>query len=322
MIGIIGEALVDFIGLQDQKTDKGEAFISHVGGCGLNAATAAARLGGAVTFFGKISSDMFGGRILEHLIDNTVLFDPSLCGSSLPTLLAFASLDSQGAARYAFYARGTATVSLMSDELLQSLSLNTDIKVLHIGSVSMQLRPICDTTLDIVSFLNPRPVIFLDPNARPSLIDDRKAWVARMEDAALLSSFIKLSVEDLAYMYPELTEPEALARLRSRTQGHIILTRGGQGSSWFTPDGGRYDQASPSVDVVDTIGAGDTFSGALLYFLENGGYFGQAGEAPSLAPLSPDTIRQALGFASAAAAVTCSREGCNPPSLKDVEELL
>lgn len=327
MIGVIGESLIDFIGVPSVPEGKearrqGQVFSSHVGGCGLNAATAAARLGGAVTFFGKMSSDMFGRRILEHLVDNTVLFDPSLCSSTLPTLVGFASLDDRGAAQYAFYARGTATVSLMSDELLESLSQNTDVKVLHIGSVSMQLKPICDTTLDIVSFLNPRPVIFLDPNARPSLIEDKDVWLKRMEDTALLSDFIKLSVEDLEYMYPGLSETEALARLRRTSRAHIILTRGGAGSSWFAPDGQRYDQAALQVKVVDTIGAGDTFSGALLFFLERGGYFGKDGEKPRLAPLDGDVIRSALAFAAKAAAVTCSREGCDPPTLKDVQEAL
>ncbi|AEC02170.1 carbohydrate kinase family protein [Parasphaerochaeta coccoides] len=319
MIGVIGEALIDFIGIPSNEGQRGKAFISHVGGCGLNAATAAARLGCGVTFFGKISSDMFGRRILDHLVENTILFDPSLCSSTLPTLLGFASLDEHGAAQYAFYARGTATVSLMSDELLESLAQNADVKVLHIGSVSMQLKPICDTTLDVVSFLNPRPVIFLDPNARPSLIEDKKAWVKRMEDAARLSDFIKLSEEDLEYMYPGLSEAETLSRLRDTTRAHIILTRGGKGSTWFASDGHRYDQEAPQVKVVDTIGAGDTFSGSLLYFLEKGGYFGKDGEKAHLEPLDGDVIRAALAFAAKAAGITCSREGCDPPTLEDMQ---
>ena len=98
MIGIMGEALIDFIA---KAGGNGVSFDSFVGGCGLNAATAAAQQDASVGFIGKISADMFGSRILEHLVDKRVMFDPQLCNAAEPSLLAFASLDAKGSATYA-----------------------------------------------------------------------------------------------------------------------------------------------------------------------------------------------------------------------------
>ena len=320
MIGVIGEALIDFIG----KGQEGSSvnFASHVGGCALNAATAAARLHCPVGFFGKNSSDMFGMRILEHMVDNTVLFDPSLCASDLPSMIGFLALDDEGKASYAFYSKNTAPTSLDRDELLTALSEHSDLKVLHIGSVSLVVEPGCDAILAAVDMLKPTPVVFLDPNVRPTVIEDFASYRKRLELAIQLADIIKLSDDDLLLLYPELEVDDAAKRLSKDSGSHVILTKGKKGSTWYSPQ--KFTVDSPIIDlpVIDTVGAGDTFSGALLAFLHRGGFFGPDGEEPRLEPLSKATIAQAMRFANAAASINCSRKGCDPPSLEEVEELL
>lgn len=320
MVAVIGEALIDFIG--KGKEESSVNFASYVGGCGLNAATAVARLQTPVGFFGKLSADMFGDRIMEHMVDNYVLFDPMLCGSKHPSMIGFLDLDEQGKASYAFYSDYTAPTTIQRDELLLSLSEHSDIKVLHIGSVSLAVEPGCDAILDAVDMLKPSPVVFLDPNVRPTVIDDFDAYRKRLGLAIRLADIIKLSDDDLLLLYPELAVDEAAKKLCKESGAHVVLTRGKQGSTWFSPQ--KFTVDSPIIDlpVVDTVGAGDTFSGALLSFLGRGGYFGAEGEEPHLLPLSQDVIAQAMRFANVAASINCSRKGCDPPSLEEVEALL
>ncbi|MDT4763302.1 PfkB family carbohydrate kinase [Sphaerochaeta sp. PS] len=320
MIGVIGEALIDFIG--KGKEGSSVTFASYIGGCGLNAATAAARLHAPVGFFGKISADMFGVRMLEHLVDNKVLFDPALCASPLPSMIGFASLDDKGKASYAFYSKNTAATTLDRDMLLTSLSDHSDLKVLHIGSVSLVVEPGCDAILAAVDMLKPAPIIFLDPNVRPTVIEDFAAYRERLQLAIQLSDLIKLSDDDLLLLYPDLGVEEAAKRLSKESGSHIILTRGKEGSTWYSPQ--KFTVDSPIIDlpVVDTVGAGDTFSGALLSYLDRGGFFGPDGQEPHLENLSKETIASAMRFANAAASINCSRKGCDPPTLDEVEALL
>ncbi|WP_320130745.1 carbohydrate kinase [uncultured Sphaerochaeta sp.] len=320
MIGVIGEALIDFIGIS--REERSYNFASFVGGCGLNAATAAARLGSSVSFFGKLSNDMFGVRILDHLVDNKILFDPELCNSFLPSMIGFAQLDDQGKAQYAFYSKNTASVCLTSEELCNSMSNHSNLKVLHIGSVSLAIKPGCDEILDAIDFYTPRPIVFLDPNVRPTVIEDFEAYRARLFKACKLADIIKLSDEDLLLLYPGLAVEEAAKTLCSEVSAHVILTRGKQGSTWFSPK--KFSVNSPIIDlpVVDTVGAGDTFSGAILSFLHENNYFGQDGEDPVLHDLDREIIEKAMRYANAAASINCSRKGCNPPTQEEVEALV
>lgn len=316
MIAVIGESLIDFIGMKGAAG--GELFDSHVGGCGLNAATAIGRLGGSVMFFGGVSSDMFGKRIVHHLVKNQVMFEPDLCNLPFPSILGFASLDEKGSASYAFYCKGSAPMTVTTEQLSMALSINTDIRAVHIGSISLAVRPVCDSIIDAVSFMNPHPVVFFDPNVRPSIIGDFPAYRTKFTQVAKIADIIKLSEEDLAALYGELATDAAVEALRDEVDAHIILTRGAGGASWFLVDGAQVDCPIVPSPVVDTVGAGDTFSGALLHYLQVNDCFGADGTVPRLAALSKETIGDALRFASAAAAITCSRAGCEPPTLEEV----
>ena len=210
---------------------------------------------------------------------------------------------------------------MSKEELLDALSNHSDLKILHIGSVSLAVEPGCDAILEAVDSLKPRPIVFLDPNVRPSVIDDFKSYLQRLQRAVKLADIIKLSDEDLLLLYPNLEVAEAAKQLSNDSHAHIILTKGKQGSTWYSPENFSVDSPIVDLPVIDTVGAGDTFSGALLSFLHDENYLGKDGQEPSLAALSKETIDKAMKFANTAASINCSRKGCNPPTRKEVEQL-
>ncbi|MGE4464669.1 carbohydrate kinase family protein [Sphaerochaeta sp.] len=320
MISIIGEGLIDFIARTSE--DASVVFDSYIGGCGLNTATAAARLGSSVGFMGKLSSDMFGERIIGHLVDNQIMFDPDLCAVALPSLIGFASLDAEGKASYAFYCKGTAPVSYTKQELLDTLVLHSDLRVVHIGSVALSVEPGCDAILDALSDLEIKPVVFLDPNVRPAVIEDLDLHRVRIERALGMADMVKLSDEDLLLLYPGCDAESKAASLAGERGLEVILTLGKKGSIWFTASGKRFAQPIIDLPLVDTVGAGDTFSGALLSYLHEHACFGEDGQLPLFAPLSDEVIRQALRYATGASAINCSRKGCNPPTKAEVLDLI
>ncbi len=319
MIGIMGEALIDFIAKTGGNV---VSFDSFVGGCGLNAATAAAQQDASVGFIGKISSDMFGSRVLEHLVDKRVRFDPLLCNAGEPSLLAFASLDAKGSATYAFFLDGSAPLSVTTDELVTVMGEHTDLRVVHIGSLALTLEPSSSAILAALAEFEPRPVVFLDPNVRPAVIRDAESFRSRMDEAMDIASIMKLSDEDLSYLYPGSDVHARAASLAKEKALHVILTLGRAGAVWYTPHGKAHRQEIIDLPVIDTVGAGDTFSGSILTYLHDRDFFGRDGEEPKMHPLSSSVIEEALLWASAASAINCSRKGCDPPTKEEVASLL
>jgi fructokinase len=320
MIGVIGEALIDFIA----KGTLGPSvpYDSVVGGCALNTAVATSRQDSPVVYIGKISGDIFGQRMLNHLIESKVLFDPSLCAAPQPSLLAMASLDAEGKANYTFYTEGTAVVSMTKAELLSALQEHTNLKVVHIGSLALALEPLSEVIISALQSYEPKPVIFLDPNVRPAVIPDMNVFRSRIEAAMDLSSLVKISDEDLLLLYEGKDAREMAQSLAKEQQAHIILTMGKQGSIWYTPEGESVSMEIIDLPVIDTVGAGDTFSGGLLSYLYERNCFGKDGDIPKLEKLSLDMIKDALLWATASSAITCSRRGCDPPRTEEIRSLL
>ena len=276
----------------------------------------------AVGFFCKISSDLFGKRHLEHLVGNKVMYDPMLCNAPEPSLLAFASLDAAGKASYAFYWKNSAPVSMSVEELLQTMKEHTDLKVVHIGSLALTLDPIGEVILEALERYEPKPIVFLDPNVRPSVIDDWDRYRIHIEKAVDLASIVKLSDEDLESIYPDADVHAKAAELARTKKKHIILTLGREGAVWYGPDGKEAFHPIIDLPLADTVGAGDTFSGTILSFLHDRGYFGRDGEKPQLLEIPIEVREEALKWASAASAINCSRPGCDPPSRKELVALL
>ncbi len=296
MIASVGESLIDFI--------NGENF---TGGCAFNAAIAASRLGGAVTFFGKVSSDELGHMILEKMIDNGVLFDPQLCNSDKPTLVGRIKTDEKGIATYSFDYKGTATCDISTAELSRSFDNEGDIDIVLFGSISLIMEPGCNAIWPAIKSIKTKPALVLDPNVRPSLIKDGASYRKWILSLASECDIVKVSEEDMDYLFPDIERSEAERRFVSVCKSNLVVTRGAEGSTWFTK-AQRYDCPPVKVDkVADTVGCGDTFAAALLVFIEENDL------SKKLGSLDGDNIGKALAFASKASAMNCLKDGCNPP---------
>jgi fructokinase len=309
MIAILGEALIDLIG--GTGTDGQACFYHYAGGCALNAATAAARLDSDVLYIGKLSSDMFGKQMQSYFDSNRVKTIPEFRDVPLNSMIGFAKIDESGAASYVFYSEGTTVTGLKQHEIGEALDTHPEITYLHVGSVSIALEESGRSILGALKSKENLPFIFFDPNVRPTVIEDFASYRKRVLEIVSLSSLVKLSHEDLELIYPDLSTGEGIERILTLGAKHVILTKGKDGLQWCSSNG--LDVAVPAVDnkIVDTVGAGDTVSGAILTYLEEQG-IGRDDE------VTVAQARDALEFAALAAAVTTSRKGANPPLRSEV----
>ena len=310
MIAILGEALFDMIGGVGNNGQP--CFYHYIGGSALNTATAAARLDADVLFIGKISADMFGKQMQAHFAENNVQIIPKLCDVPENSMLGFLKLDARGSASYVFYTEGTAVTGLRAEEILSALQSYNQIQYLHVGSVAVALETSGKEILKALKKIPSHgPSLFFDPNVRPSVIDDFDLYQKRVLEIVKLSFIVKLSDEDLTSLYPQSSIAEALEALLELGAEHVVLTKGKDGLNWRSKTG--LDVHVPAVDnpIVDTVGAGDTVSGALLTYLAEHAI--KRGD-----PISKEQVEEALVFAAAAAAITTSRKGANPPKRAEV----
>jgi fructokinase len=301
MILCCGEGLIDF--LPRTGADGKVLFEPCAGGSIYNVAVALGRLGVAAGYFGGLSTDLFGGMLREGLRLSGVDFSMAPV-SDRPSTLAFVKLEN-GNARYAFFDEGSAGRMLTAADLPR---LPASIKALHFGSFSLASEPCGSTYEALMTRESGRGVIALDPNIRPTLIGDRQAYVARLGRSVAMADIVKLSEDDLAWLAPGTSFEALAADWLARGAKLIVLTRGASGASAISANASASVQAKP-ITVADTVGAGDSFSAALLAWLDEAGQLAK----DKIAALTKDQLVAALDFASRAAAVAVSRPGADPP---------
>jgi fructokinase len=304
VIGVIGEALID---LKVDQEDAGHP-VAHPGGSPMNVAVTLGRLGAEAAFFGRLSGDAFGKLLRTHLAESEVRLQ-WIVDAAEPTSLAIVSVDTGGSARYAFHVDGTADWQWAAEELPQHPGLDA----VHAGSIALAVDPGGPVIEQWLAALSARTTISLDPNVRPALLGDREDYRARLERWLGFAAIVKVSDEDLAWIWPG-TDPAELAEAWiAAGRKLVVVTRGGEGSlAWA--GGEAFAVPAAPVDMVDTVGAGDSFSGALLDWLDRNGRLRPDG----LARLTASEAREAVAFAAKVAAVTCSRAGANPPWRKEL----
>jgi len=270
-----------------------------VGGGPANTAKALARLGHDVHFIDGISSDAYGQAARAELLRDGVNLDLALT-SDKPTCTATVSLDAKGVATYEFLIDGTATFDFHSSWLPDPYRFQP--QVLHIGTLVTVIEPgasaLYDWAMQVAEFA---PIVF-DPNIRPSVQPDRDLYEAAVEKWAALSAVIKVSDDDLAWLFPNQSIDDVANRWINDGVFLVVVTRGANGIVGYTEDG-RVEVPGVKVDVVDTVGAGDTVGAIVVEaMIEHG-----------LIELRGDTLQEVLSRASQAAAITCSRQGAQPP---------
>lgn len=295
MILCCGEALIDML---PRETTSGEpAFSPYAGGAVLNTAVALGRLGAPVGLFSGISRDMFGEVLIGHLEGAGVSTAP-LARSDRPTTLAFVTLT-DGHAKYAFYDEGTAGRMLSPDDLPEVTA-----GALFFGGISLVVEP-CARAYEALALREAgERVIMMDPNIRPGFITDEDVYRKRLDRMLAVADVVKTSDEDLEWMTGG-TDPAPLLDKGARI---VLLTRGADGIDVHGV-AGQFSVPASRAEVVDTVGAGDTFSAGVLKGLHDAG----ALTKDALADLSADDLRSAVELGAKAAAITVSRAGANPP---------
>lgn len=308
-IALTGEALIDFTAGEGGSL----AFLGHEGGSPLNTAVACARLGQPTGFLTQLSTDLFGERLMAFLERNGV--DTRLIlRSNAPSTLAFVERTPQ-TNRYAFYTRGSADATWAPEPLPQ---LPAECRFLHFGSISLLQEPASSRITDLVAAQTGRCVIVFDPNVRPSLIPDMAAYRARVTGWFAMADLVKLSDEDAQLLAPGRPIDALAAECLTAGARAVVVTRGGAGATLWRTGSAPLTVAAPRVEVVDTIGAGDTFTAGLSVALLAHGV-----EHPAqLVELGDDHWRAVMRFAATAAALNCTREGADPPTLEAVRTAL
>ncbi|MEU7643857.1 carbohydrate kinase family protein [Streptomyces huasconensis] len=300
MIVVAGEALIDLVP-QEVAGDAaaGLPVLSpRLGGGPYNTAVALGRLGSPVAFCSRVSRDAFGEALLDGLRASDVDISYVERGPE-PTTLAVASIGADGSAGYSFYVEGTADRLFSAPEHLPE-----GVRAMSFGTCSLVLEPGASAYEELLRRAAARGVFTaLDPNVRAMLIPDADAYRARFKSWLPSVSLLKLSREDADWLGG--TPREWLAAGPSA----VVVTHGGDGLTLYTGDGTELRVPGEPVDVVDTIGAGDTVNAALLHGLAAR----DALSAEALAALDEDGWTAVLRFAARAAAITCSRAGAEPP---------
>ena len=301
-IVVAGEALSDRVIRADGSV------IETPGGGPYNSARAIARVGVPVRYVGRLSSDASGQRLRDGLaadgVDLTHVVD-----TDDPTTTAVATLDGAGTARYDFQLDGTSAPGLTLDAVLATGLRPETIDVLQVGTLGLVMEPSGTTMEALVRAVPASTLVMLDPNARPSATEDPAAYRARIARLADRADVIKVSTDDLRFLDVAGDETAALGRLV--TGGAIVLVTDGGGSVEIVTAAERRTMPVPSVEVVDTVGAGDAFGGGFLAAWVQAGH-----DRADLAIL--DEVEAAVRFAITVAAITCTRPGAQPPTRAEV----
>ena len=305
-----GDALIDFMPVK--AADGRDAFMPVVGGSCLNVAVAMARLDAPAGLAGGISTDLFGTMIAEHALRSNVDLRYAI-RSSDETTLAFVRLLA-GEPHYVFYDEATAARRWTYRPRSIPFAI---VDAIHVGSTTLISHAGSTETLAMLAEAHGSATISFDPNCRPTLVRDKADYIRRMEDFLARADIIRMSDADFEFLFRSADYAAKAATLIESGATLVIVTRGERGVLAWHRHAGYIEVTAPHVDVVDTIGAGDTFQGALLVALREM----QAIATEDLVALDIVKLHKALTFAATCAAVTCSRAGADPPRRSDLRLL-
>ncbi len=303
MILISGEALIDLI----PDPDKDFRYDAVLGGSPFNVAIGLGRLGASVAFVSRISNDANGELLAAALVGSNVKLDFVARDAKLSPLAFVMRGTAQTGSRYSFYLDATA----YDGPWPFPKTWPNEARHLHVGSFAAVERH-GELVVEALARARMAATTSFDPNIRPLVTPDRDKVRAFVERELALTHIVKASEEDLEWLYPGRSVEASLADWAGRGPLFCVATLGGKGAiAWLGAH--RLDVAAPKVDVVDTVGAGDSFMSALLSAMDRDGALGAEPAAPSA-----ERLQGWLNFAAKASAITCTRKGSNPPTLAEV----
>lgn len=303
MILCCGEALIDMI--PEPTVSGASGFVPHCGGAVFNTAIALGRLGATAGLLSGLSQDMFGQQLTTALTQSGV-DTAHVIYSARPTTLAFVQLT-DGQARYTFMDENSAGRMLTSSDLP---ALQPEVSALYFGGISLACEPGADAYAALLAKEGSDRLVMLDPNIRPGFIADATRYRDRLEGMIAQADIVKISDEDLDWIVPGAdTHPQksrALLDLGART---VILTQGAQGATAYLRNGTEVHVPARPAQIVDTVGAGDTFNAGVLASLSQAGWL----RKDRWADITAAQMHDALTLGAQVAAITVSRAGANPP---------
>jgi fructokinase len=303
MILCCGEALIDMVAAP--SLDGPDGFVPHSGGAVFNTAIALGRLGARAGMLTGLSRDMFGDQLADALkasdVDTT-----HIIRSVRPSTLAFVKLE-DGQASYSFFDENSAGRMIRAEDMP---ALPSDITALFFGGISLASDPSASAYAALLERQGGPRAVMIDPNIRPLFITDADGYRRRMAAMISQADIVKVSDEDLDWLNTApLTQAEKISAMLDTGPSVVIVTQGAEGAIATLADGTSIAVPAVKTNVVDTIGAGDTF---------NAGFLAKLSDMDLLTPealgtLDPDALRDAMTYGARVAAITVSRAGANPP---------
>ncbi len=297
-VWVVGEVLIDLIPDESKH-------VAVVGGGPANTAKALANLGVKTHFIDGFSTDKYGQMAKAELLSTNVLLD-YVQYSKKPTCTAKVTLSKSGSASYEFVIEDTATFDFSDQWLPDPHSLKPSL--LHIGTLATVIQPGASVLFKWAqSVASVAPIVF-DPNIRPAVLGDRVEYVKKVEKWVAISSAVKVSDEDLNWLYPDKSIDEIVSKWLEIGVHLVVVTLGEQGITAFRKNE-QISVDAVKVVVADTVGAGDTVGAVLVEAIVNNG----------LDKLTGEVLKTMLNRATKAAAITVSRTGANPPSKEEID---
>ncbi|GAA2796164.1 carbohydrate kinase [Kitasatospora paracochleata] len=299
MITVVGEVVMDLVERPDGTIS------AHPGGSPGNVAVGLSRLGNPVSLLTRYGRDRYGAMLSGHLtgVGFALLGTPE---DDRPTSVAIARPDANGVASYEF------TVDWRLPPGLDAADLPAPLECLHTGSIAAVLEPGASVVRRLVEQLRGRCTVSYDPNCRPGLMGSPAQARPRITGLVALADVVKVSDEDLAWLYPGRSAAEVARDWLARGPALVVVTRGAEGA-YSLCRAGAVERPAPQVRVVDTVGAGDAFTAGLLDGLRRRDLLGPAA-AERLRTVETDVLAELLDEAMLVSALTCARAGANPPT--------
>ncbi len=296
-IAVVGENLVDLL------VAPGGEVKAVVGGGPFNVARAIGRLGGEVHFFTGVSDDAFGSFVRDSLEESGVhlVFERPF---TQPTTVAVVELNGAGP-RYHFHLNDTAAFSLDPRETLSALEALGELDALYVGTLGLVVEPMASLSEAVVDAVAGSTLVVLDPNCRPSAVRDHDAYRSRVRRLCARADIVKVSTEDVAYLYPG-QDPLGGARALADLGAGCVVVTDGPAAVRALVGGSVIAVPVAPVSLVDTVGAGDSLVGGLMRWWTGHDYTREDVHDPAM-------VEAALRAAVDVSRLTCERAGAQSP---------
>jgi len=304
---VIGEALVDLV--PDGATG---GYREKPGGSPFNVAVGLARLGNRTALMARFADDRYG-RLLRSTAAAEGIDLRTAARASESATVATASVDAAGQVTYEFDMDGTADWQWTAAELRE---LSPGTQLLHFGSIASWTPPGAARIADLVGELRADGGVLIsyDPNVRPAVFGGRDSGIERVERAVRDAHVVKASREDVEWLYPEVSMENVAARWSRPGATLVVVTDGADGATAYRGARAPLRRPGRRVTVVDTIGAGDAFTAGLLTGLVRR----RLHRNRRLEGIADGTLADIIDEAVLVSAITCEREGADPPRLDEL----